>query len=61
MIRYLQLRSVSSFARSRRGNFFQQEPQLSNQYDEDLFMREQLKIEVPDMVIPRNFKDYRNL
>ncbi|CAF0767429.1 unnamed protein product [Brachionus calyciflorus] len=39
--------NLASFAGSKRGNFFQNEPKISNQYEEDPFLREQLEIEIP--------------
>jgi hypothetical protein len=43
-------RNLSSFSHSKRGTFFQEAPKLTNQYDEDTFMQDQLKIEIPKEV-----------
>lgn len=42
--------NISKFSGSKRGDFFQQEPKLTNQYEEDPFMREQLSLEIPKEV-----------
>jgi hypothetical protein len=39
--------SLGTFSKSNRGSFFQQEPVLGNQYDDDAFMRDQLALELP--------------
>ena len=40
----------TAFAASKRGNFFQNAPKLSNQYLEDPFMIEQLALDIPKEV-----------
>jgi len=40
----------SSFSKAKRGDFFQSAPKLTNQYVEDVFLREQLHLEVPKEV-----------
>lgn len=47
--------NLATFSRSKRGNFFQNEPKISNQYEEDPFLREQLQIDIPKEVHPQNF------
>ncbi len=42
---------VNSFAGSKRGEFFQVKPEITNQYLEDPFMIEQLKIDIPNEVV----------
>jgi hypothetical protein len=44
------LRGLNTFSKSNRGSFFQVEPALSNQYDADAFLREQLTLEIPKEV-----------
>lgn len=44
-------RRLSSFSHAKRGKFFQEQPKLTNQFDEDPFMREQLEIEIPKEVM----------
>lgn len=43
-------RSLNTFSHANRGSFFQADPQLTNQFDEDLFLREQLALDVPKPV-----------
>ena len=44
------IRNSSTFSRSNRGDFFQSAPKLTNQFLEDAFLREQLKLEIPKEV-----------
>jgi hypothetical protein len=46
--------SLGTFSKSNRGSFFQQEPTLGNQYNNDTFMREQLALELPKEVYKKN-------
>ncbi|RNA04176.1 acyl- dehydrogenase family member 11-like [Brachionus plicatilis] len=39
--------TLATFSHSQRGNFFQNEPKISNQYEEDPFLKEQLEIDIP--------------
>ena len=44
-------RSLSTFSHAKRGSFLQEKPKLTNQYDEDPFLKEQLQIEIPKEVV----------
>jgi hypothetical protein len=44
------LKNQSTFSKANRGVFYQDEPQLRNQYKEDSYMREHLKLVVPKEV-----------
>lgn len=43
-------RFSSSFGAAKRGDFFQPKPEITNQFLEDAFMQEQLKLEIPEPV-----------
>ncbi len=43
-------RLSSTFSGSKRGDFFQPKPEITNQFLEDAFMVEQLKLEIPEPV-----------
>ena len=40
----------STFSKAHRGSFFQDEPELRNQYEEDAYLREHLKLNIPEEV-----------
>lgn len=42
--------NLATFSHSKRGNFFQNEPKISNQFEEDPFLREQLRLDIPEEV-----------
>ena len=44
------LKFKSTFSRANRGAFFQDEPKLTNQYKEDAYLREHLKLVIPAQV-----------
>ena len=44
------IRCQSTFSKANRGAFFQDEPQLRNQYKEDAYLREHLKLVIPTEV-----------
>lgn len=50
LVKFISQRSLSSFSFAKRGSFFQEPPKITNQYDEDSFMKEQLQIEIPKEV-----------
>ena len=39
-----------TFSRAQRGSFFQVQPQLHNQYNEDAYLKEHLKLIIPTEV-----------
>ena len=41
---------LNNYASSKRGNFFQIKPEITNQYLEDPFMIKQLQLEIPQEV-----------
>lgn len=43
--------TLATFSHSKRGNFFQNEPKISNQFEEDPFLREQLRLDIPEEVL----------
>jgi hypothetical protein len=49
-------RFSSTFSGSKRGDFFQKAPKLSNQFLEDVFLREQLELEIPKEVFTDAFQ-----
>ena len=51
LINQITKNNLASFSRSNCGEFFQKEPTLGNQYDEDTFMKEQLLLDIPQEVI----------
>lgn len=44
-----------TFSTSKRGNFFQSKPEITNQFLEDPFMIEQLQLDVPEPVLKFSF------
>ena len=46
----LVIRFHSSFSASKRGEFFQSKPEITNQFLEDPFLIEQLELEIPEPV-----------
>jgi hypothetical protein len=47
--------ALSTFSGAKRGDFTQTEPKLGNQYEEDVFLKESLKLDIPQEV--HNFHD----
>lgn len=64
-LRACQLRLSSTFSHAKRGSFLQEQPKLTNQYDEDPFMKEQLAIEIPkevnNIIIKLNFYEKKTI
>ena len=42
-----------SFSSCKRGSFFQSKPEIRNQFLEDTFMVEQLKLDIPEKVLQK--------
>lgn len=42
--------ALSTFSGAKRGDFTQTEPKLGNQYEEDTFLKESLKLDIPQEV-----------